>query len=110
MISVDARKRWFASVEKEPESGNSVVLTVDQNIQYIAERELERGMQETHAIAGTVIVENPHTGEVLALTNRPTFNPNIRKEIRNQALKDSAVSDAYQPRPTFKLVNIAARL
>ena len=40
MISVDARKRWFASVEKEPESGNSVVLTVDQNIQYIAEREL----------------------------------------------------------------------
>ncbi|HEU0037871.1 MAG TPA: penicillin-binding protein, partial [Verrucomicrobiae bacterium] len=72
MISVDARKRWFASVEKEPESGNSVVLTIDQNIQYIAERELERGMQETHAIAGTVIVENPHSGEILALTNRPT--------------------------------------
>src|SRR6266404_884433 len=46
MISVDARKRWFASVEKEPESGNSVVLTIDQNIQYIAERELERGMEE----------------------------------------------------------------
>jgi cell division protein FtsI (penicillin-binding protein 3) len=110
MISVDARKRWFASVEKEPEAGNSVVLTIDQNIQYIAERELERGMEETHAIAGTVIVENPHTGEILALTNRPTFNPNVRKEIRNEALKDRAVSDVYEPGSTFKMVTISAGL
>lgn len=110
MISVDARKRWFASVEKEPESGNSLVLTIDQNIQYIAERELERGMEETHAIAGTVIVENPRTGEILALTNRPTFNPNIRKEIRNEALKDRAVSDIYEPGSTFKMVTISAGL
>ena len=110
MISVDARKRWFASVEKEPEAGNSVVLTIDQNIQYIAERELERGMEETHAIAGTAIVENPHTGEILALTNRPTFNPNIRKEIKNDALKDRAVSDIYEPGSTFKMVTISAGL
>src|ERR1019366_265700 len=110
MISVDARKRWFARVEKEPESGNSVVLTIDQNIQYIAERELERGMEETRAIAGTAIVENPHTGEILALTNRPTFNPNIRKEIRNEALKDRAVSDVYEPGSTFKMVTISAGL
>ena len=75
MISVDARKRWFASVEHPLTPGNSLVLTIDQNIQAIAERELARGMEETKAIAGTVIVENPHTGEILALTNRPTFNP-----------------------------------
>ncbi|MGA8541465.1 MAG: penicillin-binding protein [Terriglobales bacterium] len=110
MISVDARRRWFASVEKEPESGNSLVLTIDQNIQYIAERELERGMEETRAITGTAIVENPHTGEILALTNRPTFNPNIRKEIRNEALKDRAVSDVYEPGSTFKMVTISAGL
>src|SRR5271167_4189206 len=110
MISVDARKHWFASVEKEPESGDSVVLTIDQNIQYIAERELERGMEETHAIAGTVMVENPRTGEILALTNRPTFNPNIRKEIKNEALKDRAVSDIYEPGSTFKMVTISAGL
>jgi cell division protein FtsI (penicillin-binding protein 3) len=110
MISVDARKHWFASVEKQPESGNSVVLTIDQNIQYIAERELERGMQESHAIAGTVIVENPHTGEILALTNRPTFNPNVRKEIKNEALKDRAVSDVYEPGSTFKMVTLSAGL
>jgi cell division protein FtsI (penicillin-binding protein 3) len=110
MISVDARKRWFASVEQEPMPGNSLVLTIDQNIQAIAERELEHGMQETKAIAGTVIVENPHTGEILALTNRPTFNPNNRKEIKPESLKDRAVSDIYEPGSTFKMVTISAGL
>src|SRR5258708_38949050 len=76
----------------------------------MGEREGEGGMQETHAIAGTVIVENPHSGEILALTNRPTFNPNIRKEIRNEALKDRAVSDVYEPGSTFKMVTISAGL
>src|ERR1022692_1409064 len=110
MISVDARKSWFASVEHESKPGNNLVLTIDQNIQAIAERELERAMEETKAIAGTVVVEDPHTGEILALTNRPTFNPNIRKEIRNEALKDRAVSDIYEPGSTFKMVTISAGL
>ena len=110
MISVDARKHWFASVEKEPEAGSSVVLTIDQNIQYIAERELQRSMEETKAIAGTVIVENPHTGEILALTNRPTFNPNNRKEIRPETLKNHAISDVYEPGSTFKVVTVSAGL
>jgi cell division protein FtsI (penicillin-binding protein 3) len=110
MISVDAHKKWFSSVEKQPEAGDSVVLTIDQNIQYIAERELERAMEETHAIAGTVIVENPHTGEILALTNRPTFNPNNRKEIRPETLKNHAISDVYEPGSTFKVVTVSAGL
>jgi cell division protein FtsI/penicillin-binding protein 2 len=110
MISVDARKRWFASVEQEPTPGDNLVLTIDQNIQAIAERELERGMEATKAIAGTVIVENPHTGEILALTNRPTFNPNNRKEIKPESLKDRAVSDIYEPGSTFKMVTISAGL
>jgi cell division protein FtsI (penicillin-binding protein 3) len=110
LISVDARKRWFARIEKEPEAGQNLVLTVDEKIQYIAERELEQAVKDTHAIAGTVIVENPHTGEILALANRPNFNPNIRKEIRNEALKNRAVSDVYEPGSTFKLVTISAAL
>ncbi len=110
MISVDARKRWFSSVEKQPEPGNNLVLTVDQNIQYIAERELETAMEQTKAIAGTVIVQNPRTGEILALANRPTFNPNLRKEITVDALKDRAVSDIYEPGSTFKIVTISAGL
>ena len=110
MISVDARKRWFASVEKEPEPGDNLVLTIDQNIQYIAERELDRAMDETKAIAGTVVVENPNTGEILALANSPTFNPNNRREIRPETLKNHAVSDVYEPGSTFKVVTVSAGL
>src|SRR5215467_7640247 len=110
VISVDARKKWFGSVEKQPEPGQNVVLTIDEKIQYIAERELETGMEQTHAIAGTVIVENPRTGEILALANRPTFNPNLSKEITPEKLKNHAVSDVYEPGSTFKLVTISGAL
>jgi cell division protein FtsI (penicillin-binding protein 3) len=109
-ISVDARKKWFARIEKEPEPGDNVVLTVDEKIQYIVERELEQAIKDTQAIAGTVIVENPHTGEILALANRPNFNPNVKKEIKNEALKNRAVSDIYEPGSTFKLVTIAGAM
>jgi cell division protein FtsI (penicillin-binding protein 3) len=110
MISVDARRKWFGSVEKQPDPGENVILTVDEKIQYIAERELETAIQQTHAESGTVVVENPKTGEILALANRPTFNPNLAREITPQKLKDHAVSDVYEPGSTFKLVTIAAAL
>jgi len=110
LISVDARRKWFGSVEKQPEPGENVVLTIDEQIQYIAERELATSIAQTHAIAGTVIVENPHTGEILALANQPTFNPNLSREITPEKLKDHAVSDVYEPGSTFKLVTISAAL
>src|SRR5207248_5647658 len=110
LISLDARKQWFGSVEKQPEPGENIVLTIDEKIQYIAERELEIAMEQTKAIAGTVVVENTRTGEILALANRPTFNPNLSKEIRPERLKDHAVSDVYEPGSTFKLVTIAGAL
>src|ERR1700689_4827024 len=109
-ISVDARKQWFSDVEKQPETGDSLVLTIDKNIQYIAAKELEQAIHDTQAIAGTVIVENPHTGEILALANRPTFDPNQRKQVTPAALTNRAVSYAYEPGSTFKLVTISAAL
>ncbi|HWH57580.1 MAG TPA: penicillin-binding protein [Terriglobales bacterium] len=108
LISVDARKKWFGSVEKQPEPGENIVLTLDEKIQHIAERELETAMDQNHALSGTVIVENPHTGEILALANRPTFNPNISSEITPARLKNHAISDVYEPGSTFKLVTISA--
>jgi cell division protein FtsI (penicillin-binding protein 3) len=110
LISVDARKHYFASVEKQPEPGENIVLTIDQQIQYIAERELATAMEQTHAESGTVIVENTHTGEILALANQPTFNPNLSKEITPPKLKNHAVSDVYEPGSTFKLVTLSAAL
>jgi cell division protein FtsI (penicillin-binding protein 3) len=109
-ISVDARRQWFSDVEKQPEPGENLVLTIDKNIQYIAEKELDQAIHDTQAIAGTVIVENPHTGEILALANRPTFNPNLRKQITPGALTNRAVSYIYEPGSTFKLVTISAAL
>jgi cell division protein FtsI (penicillin-binding protein 3) len=109
-ISVDARKQWFSDVETQPDPGNNIVLTLDKNIQYIAEKELEQAIHDTQAIAGTVIVENPHTGEILALANRPTFNPNLRKQITPAALTNRAVSDIYEPGSAFKVVTISAAL
>ena len=109
-ISVDARRQWFSDVEKQPEPGDNLVLTIDKNIQYIAEKELDQAIHDTQAIAGTVIVENPHTGEILALANRPTFNPNLRKQITPGALTNRAVSYVYEPGSTFKLVTISAAL
>ncbi len=109
-ISVDARRQWFSDVETQPQPGENLVLTIDKNIQYIAEKELDQAIHDTQAIAGTVIVENPHTGEILALANRPTFNPNLRKEITPGALTNRAVSYVYEPGSTFKLVTISAAL
>ena len=110
LISMDAKRRWIGRVERQPDSGRSLVLTIDEKIQYIAEREIDRAMQETHAEAATIIVQNPHTGEVLALANRPTFNPNVFEKVPAQSLKNRAVSDIYEPGSTFKIVTIAAAL
>ncbi len=109
-ISVDARRQWFSDVEKQPEPGENLVLTIDKNIQYIAEKELDQAIHDTQAIAGTVIVENPHSGEILALANRPTFNPNLRTQITPASLTNRAVSYVYEPGSTFKLVTISAAL
>jgi len=109
-ITVDAHKEWFSDVETQPEPGQNLVLTVDKNIQYVVEKELDQAIHDTQAIAGTVIVENPHTGEILALANRPTFNPNLRKQITPAALTNRAVSYVYEPGSTFKLVTISAAI
>ena len=110
LIQVDARRKNFARLEKQPDPGENVVLTIDENIQYIAERELDQAMKDTRSQAGTVVVSNPRTGEILALANRPTFNPNLTRRVTPEALKDRAVSDVYEPGSTFKLVTISAAL
>ncbi len=110
LISIDARRKWFSRVERPPDPGQNLVLTIDQTIQYIAEKELQQGMEDTKAIAGTVVVENPRTGEILALANRPTFNPNVFNSVPLEALKNRAVSDIYEPGSVFKIVTYSAAI
>jgi cell division protein FtsI/penicillin-binding protein 2 len=110
LVSVDAKQRSLGRVEKQPEPGQNIVLTIDENIQFIAERELQNAINQTHAQAGTVVVQDPHTGEILALASYPTFNPNAFRSSTPSALKNRAVSDVYEPGSVFKIVTLSAAL
>lgn len=108
LITMDARRKWFGRVERQPDPGDNVVLTIDEKIQYIVEKELEQAMHDTRSEAGTVVVQNPRTGEILALANRPTFNPNLYKDAPLPALKNRAVSDIFEPGSVFKIVTYSS--
>ncbi|GAC1621790.1 MAG: penicillin-binding protein [Candidatus Acidiferrum sp.] len=108
VVMADARQRWFDGGEAQRERGANVVLTLDEKIQYIAERELAAAIAKTHAMAGTVIVQDPNTGALLAVANWPRFNPNQANDAPAQSRMDRAVSALYEPGSTFKLITLAA--
>jgi cell division protein FtsI (penicillin-binding protein 3) len=109
-MAVDARRRVLGSTEREPEPGQTLVLTIDSNIQFLAERALDHAMERTQAASGTVVVQDVHTGQILALAIRPTFNPNQFRHTTPALLRNHAVSDVYEPGSTFKLVAYSAAL
>jgi cell division protein FtsI (penicillin-binding protein 3) len=108
--AVDARSRVLGSTEHEPEPGQNLVLTIDENIQFRAERALDNAMQRTQAANGTVVVQDVHTGQILALAIRPTFNPNQFRRTTPALLRNHAISDVYEPGSVFKLVTYSAAL
>ena len=110
VVMADAKQRWFDGMQAQRDQGANVVLTIDEKIQYIAERELAAGIVHTHAIAGSIIVQNPNTGEILALANWPKFNPNVPGDVKPETRMNRAVSAIYEPGSTFKLITLAAAL
>jgi cell division protein FtsI (penicillin-binding protein 3) len=108
--AMDARRKVLGSSEHDPEPGQNLVLTVDENIQFMAERALDHAMQTTQALNGTVVVQDVHTGQILALAIRPTFNPNQIRHATPDLLRDHAVSDVYEPGSVFKLVTYSAAM
>jgi len=108
VVMADARQRWFDGGEAQRERGANVILTLDEKIQYIAQRELLAAIEKTRAIAGSVIVVNPNTGEILAMANWPRFNPNAANEAASESRMNRAVSALYEPGSTFKLITLAA--
>jgi len=110
LTALDARRHVLGSQERDPKPGENLVLTIDANIQYMAEKALDENMERTHAEHGTIVVQDPHTGQILALANRPTFNPNNYRFDNPAQLEDWAVSDVYEPGSTFKLVVYSAAL
>ncbi len=110
MVMADGRRRWYDRTESAADPGASVVLTIDQTIQYIAEKELERAIEETHANNGTVVVQDPNTGQLLAVAVRPTFDPNNPGSFPDEVRMDRAVSAAYEPGSTFKVVTMTGAI
>jgi cell division protein FtsI (penicillin-binding protein 3) len=108
VVHTDARRRPVAQTERPSTDGASVTLTLDERVQHIAERELERAMAETQAQAGTVVVVEPYTGELLAMAGRPSFNPNRYNAYASSRWRNRAVSDAFEPGSIFKIVTAAA--
>ena len=92
------------------EDGKDIYLTIDNNIQFVVEQTIEKAMQTTKPRAITAVVMNPKTGEVLAMANRPTYNPNEFYKYTPEEWKNRAVSFVYEPGSTFKAIVAAAAL
>jgi cell division protein FtsI (penicillin-binding protein 3) len=110
LTAVDAKRHVMGSEESDPQPGENLVLSIDANIQYMAERALDAQMAKVKAEHGTIVVQDPHTGQILALAVSPRFNPNDSRHVDSQDLIDLAVSDIYEPGSTFKLVTYSAAL
>jgi len=98
---------------KEPTThrdGKSIVLTIDEVIQYITEEALDKAFQQYKAKAGVAIVVKPKTGEILAMTVKPSYDPNYFDKFSQDFWRNRAITDAYEPGSTFKVVTIATAL
>jgi cell division protein FtsI/penicillin-binding protein 2 len=110
LVQTDARRHAYSRTEWPPTAGSTVELTIDEYLQHVAERELEAGVRENRAAGGTAIIMNPHTGEILALANAPTFNPNAFRESTDNQRRNRGVQDLYEPGSTFKIVTASAAI
>jgi cell division protein FtsI (penicillin-binding protein 3) len=110
LVQIDSRRRAFSRIERPPTTGSTIELTIDEYLQHIAERELHAGVLENRAESGTAIIMDPHTGEILAMANEPTFNPNEYRDFAENDRRNRAVQDLYEPGSTFKVVTASAAI
>ena len=110
LVQTDARGHAFSRLDRPPTTGGSLELTIDEQLQYIVERELKAGVEAARADGGTAVAMDPHTGEILAMASWPTFNPNQYAGTSDSALRNRAVQDLYEPGSTFKLVTASAAI
>ncbi|HTS17133.1 MAG TPA: penicillin-binding protein 2 [Verrucomicrobiae bacterium] len=107
VVERDRKGREIRALRTEdlgPQDGLNVVLTVDQVIEHIAEQELDKAMAQFHPHAGVIIVSRPTTGEILAMSSRPTFDPTDMTASDADARRNRCISDVAEPGSTFKIV------
>jgi cell division protein FtsI (penicillin-binding protein 3) len=113
MNIMDARGHIVISSEKEmidESMGDNLVLSIDRTLQYIAEKELQQGVEKWHARGGFALVVSPQTGEILAMAQEPGFDPNLYNKYNKDYYQNRNVTVAIEPGSTFKIFTIAAAL
>jgi cell division protein FtsI (penicillin-binding protein 3) len=108
----DGQRHTVEDVERirRPRPGKDLVLSIDRRIQYLAYRELKAAVQEHKAKSASAVVLDVDTGEVLAMVNQPSYNPNNRNRLRRQNMRNRAVTDVFEPGSTMKPFIVAAAL
>ncbi|MBI5102885.1 MAG: penicillin-binding protein 2 [Nitrospirae bacterium] len=103
-FSRDASGKMLSSGVDMEATGNDIVLTIDEGLQYIAEKELAKAMTKWRSVAATAIIMDPINGEILALANRPTYDLNEIGRAGKNDVRNRAITDIYEPGSTFKIV------
>ncbi len=108
----DGRRRIIEDLEnaREPVPGRDVRLSIDQRLQYLAYRELKRAVLKHRARSGTLVLLDAENGDVLAMVNQPSFNPNSHKPIKSGVFRNRAITDLFEPGSTMKPFAVACGL
>jgi cell division protein FtsI (penicillin-binding protein 3) len=109
-VEKDANGKPYEGYEIAAKPGQTVILTIDQTIQFQAEQALQAAVQQSRAKSGSVIVLDPRSGEILALANAPTFDPNRVSDAKPETRSNWALQNIYEPGSTFKVVAFSAAL
>lgn len=112
LVMVDSIGQIIKTVEmlKRPRPGKDLVLSIDRRLQYLAYRELKRAVFKHKAKAGSAVILDVQTGEVLAMVNQPSFNPNNRDDLKGYLYRNRAVTDTFEPGSTVKPFTMVAAL
>ena len=112
MVIKDRLGRTIKHVEsvKAAQPGNDLALSIDRRLQYLTYRELKRAVNQYKAKSGSAVILDTKTGEVLAMVNQPSYNPNNRRKLKSSHLRNRAVTDVFEPGSTIKPFTVAAAL
>jgi len=108
----DRRGRLIKDIQvtKNAKAGKTLALSIDLRLQYLATRELRNAIAEQDAKAGSLVIMDVKTGEVLAMVNQPTYNPNNRRSMFPAAMRNRAIIDVFEPGSTVKPITMSAAL
>ncbi len=111
-LLMDARRQGFeiVSLDGKEADGNTIVLTIDRSLQYIAEEVLQETVEQARALNGSALIMDPNTGEILALASYPFFNPNTYARYDEEVRRNRAILEIYEPGSTFKIITLSAVL